>query len=228
MPRDGLVFVATQRFIMHLNPYSRNAAQLDNPGALYASDRPRHMLKLIAAYPKRTPYLELTSNPALGDAYHHPHPDRPTIHVLPMTVLTGTQFAVTARVRATSTKPIVVSMFVDERYVTRVLASSPSVGQTYETTYVVGEPTASSSDVTPLRDHDGLLTIRTTQTDDLQRPFAAGAFQVHWYSTRPVDGGWELLTPVRQARVHHDRHGHRVAREVLRTRGVHVDVARTG
>jgi hypothetical protein len=225
---DALVFVATQRFLMHLDPYSRNAAQLDNAGALYASDRPRHMLGLIASYPDRTPVLAVTSDPRLGDAFHHPHPDAPTIHLIPMKVLHGRQFAITAQVRATSTKPIVVSMFVDEHYVNRVLSMSPTVGDTYETTFAVGSPTAATANgVVPLRDHDGLVTIRTAQTDNVDQPFT-GRFEIQWYSTRPVDDGFELLTPVRKLLVHRDKDDDRVAREVLRIPGFDVDVAPVG
>ena len=67
---------------MHLNPYSRNAPDLSG-NVLYATDRPEQMLELMAAHPERRPYLELTSDPALADAFHHPYPDVPTVSMVP-------------------------------------------------------------------------------------------------------------------------------------------------
>ena len=97
LPDSSLVFIATNTFLMHLNPFSANAPQLDNAGPLYATDHPLGMLALIAAYPDRTPVLQLSSKPFLGDAFHNPHPDPPKIHIIPMKVLSGSQFAITAR-----------------------------------------------------------------------------------------------------------------------------------
>ena len=142
LPPSTLAFVATQHFAMHLNPFSRNEPQLDNAGALYANDRPLGMLGLIAAYPDRTPLLQLTSKPALGDAFHHPHPSPPTIHIVPLEVLTGRELSITARVRAKSTTPIVVSIRVGDVVDTRVLTTAPTVGETYETVWHVGTPGA--------------------------------------------------------------------------------------
>ena len=230
LPDDALAFVATSQFLMHLNPYSRNAAQLDNAGALYADDRPLGMLELIASSPDRTPVLQLTSDPRLGDAFNHPHPERPTIHIVPMHVLTGEAFAITARVRARSTAPIVVSVRVGSVIDTRVLTTAPTVGATYETAWVVGDASAAAAATTtatgpviPLPDRDAHISVRKAVTDDVAHPLD-GFHLMQRYTYRPVADGYELLTPTRRVRVRHEE-GNRIPREVFRFPGFDVDAA---
>jgi hypothetical protein len=225
LPASSLVFVATNRFLMHLNPFSANAPQLDNEGALYATDHQLGMLELIAAYPERTPVLQLTSAPELGDAFHHPHPDPPTIHVLPMKVLTGRGFAITARVRATSTTPIVASLRVADVVDTRVLADSPTPGTMYETVWYVGVAApGSAAPAIPLPDRPAHIRVRTSETEDVAHPLE-GPHRIQLFSYRPVADGYELLTPTRKRAIRHDRFGNRKWREVLRFPG--FDVAAT-
>jgi len=221
LPKSTLAFVATQHFVMHLNPFSRNTPQLDNPGVLYATDHPLGMLALIAAYPNRTPVLQLTSKPALGDAFHHPHPNPPTIHIVPLKVLTGRELSITATVQAKSTTPIVVSIRVGTVVDTRVLTTTPTVGQTYETVWHVGTAAPGSTDpVIPLPDRPAYITVRKAVTTDLVHPLDH-PHQMQRYSYRPVPAGYELLTPTRRRAIRH-KYGNRIWHEVYRFRGFDV------
>ncbi|MFI5046361.1 MAG: hypothetical protein ACHQIG_04805 [Acidimicrobiia bacterium] len=227
LPPSSLVFVATNKFLMHLNPYSANAPQLDNTGALYATDHPLGMLGLIAAYPDRTPVLQLTSKPELGDAFHHPHPSPPTIHIVPLKVLTGQEFSITARVKATSRLPIVVSVRVGLEVDTRVVAKAPIKGETYETVWYVGNASPGSADsVIPLPARPAYITVRKAVTADVNRPLYA-PHEIQRYSYQPVSGGYQLLTPSRRRYISHI-FGNRIWREVRRFPEYHVHAATVG
>jgi hypothetical protein len=222
LPDSSLVFVGSTEFVMHLNPFSRNAPELDGD-ALYATDRPLEMLSLIAAHPERSPFLQLTSDLELGDAFRHPHPDPPTISLVPLEVVTGRQFAVTARVRATSTDPIVVSLRAGDVITTERLTTRATVGTVYETTWRVGEAgsttVATGGDgVIALAPGSSRFSVRLATSPRADRPFA-GRFRVQRYSYRSVADGSELLVPPRHIRVRHesDELGDRVrvTREVV-------------
>jgi 4-amino-4-deoxy-L-arabinose transferase-like glycosyltransferase len=205
LPASSLVFVGQSEFLMHLNPFSRNSPQLDSD-PLYATDQATQMLDLIAAYPDRTPFLELTSDIELGNAFEHPHPDPPTISIVPLSVMTGRQFVLTTRITATSpAKPIVASLRVGDTVDTRVLTTSPRVGQVYETQWRVGDAATAPlpAGIIPLPAGPSRFAIRTVATNRVDAPFR-GRYRIQRFSYRPVQEGAELLVPPRRVRVHHE------------------------
>ena len=197
--QESLVFVAfADHYLMHLNPFSRNAPTLDGR-VLYAADRPLHMLELMAAYPGRHPVLELTSNPELADAYHHPYPGIPTISMIPLSVLRGREFTLHVRYTATTAGPLVAQLQVGDVNNTRTLADDATPGAVYETEWRVGEANTSTSGagVIPLPAGEGRFSVRVAAPKSVARPFA-GVHVVQRYSYRTVDGTTEVLNPARR------------------------------
>jgi hypothetical protein len=224
LPQDSLIFVASSGpFLMHLNPYSRNTPTLDGR-LLYATDRPDQMLDLIAAYPGRTPYLEMTSDPALADAFNHPYPDVPTISMIPLSVLRGREFTIRAQVTAEQPGPLVAQLRVGASSELRVLSEDARPGQVYVTEWRVADPTvtADTRGTVPLTADHGRIRVRVASPDAVEAPFAKRHL-VQRYSYRTVDGVTEVLNPPRKLRVRH-ADGLRVARESPALPGYEVDV----
>jgi hypothetical protein len=220
---DSLVFVASSGpFLMHLNPFSRNTPTLDGP-ILYAVDRPDQMLDLMAAHPGRRPYLEVTSDPALADAFHHPYPDVPTITMLPLTVLRGRELTVRAHVTAQERGPLVASLKIGDTVDTRVLAEDARPGQVFDTEWRVGiAATGGVPGTVALPADRGRISVRVASPDSVDAPFARRHL-VQRFSYRTVDGTIEVLNPARQLAVRH-RDGRRVVRESLALPGYAVDL----
>ena len=221
---DSLVFVGSSGpFLMHLNPFSRNSPDLADD-LLYATDQPDEMLDLIAAYPSRRPYLELTSDPALADAFHHPYPDAPTISMVPLSVLRGREFSIRAHVTAERSGPLVASLRIGDTIDTRVLATDARAGQVYDTEWRVGDPrlTGGTAGVVPLPSDRGRMSVRVASPASLDAPFA-GRHLLQRYSYRTVDGVTEVLNPPRRLAVRHDD-GVRVTRESPALPGYELDL----
>jgi hypothetical protein len=214
--RDSLVFVASaDHYLLHLNPFSRNTPVLDGL-VLYATDQPTDMLDLIAAHPGRQPLLEVTSNPKLADAFHHPNPEVPDVTLVPLSVLRGRQFLVTARYTAPHAGALVASLRVGATSVTRTLADDATPGAVYETSWRVGDAAAGAADaaVVPLPAPKGRFEVRVAMPADVAAPFAA-RHQLQRWSYRTVDGVTEVLNPSRRLVMRHVD-GELVSREVLR------------
>ena len=85
----ALVIVANSGpYLMHLNPYSVNTADLDSR-ILYAVDKGAEALDLLAAHPDRTPYLESTSDPGFDDPVAHHDAPAPRVRLTQLQVLHG-------------------------------------------------------------------------------------------------------------------------------------------
>ena len=221
---DSLVFVGSSgNFLMHLNPFSRNTPTLDGR-VLYATDHPDEMLDLIAAYPDRRPYLELTSDPELADAFHHPYPDVPRISMVPLSVVRGREVSVRAHVTATKPGPLVASLRVGDVRDTRVLATDARPGRVYETEWRVGDPSAAPAGATvlPLAPGAGRIRVQVASPDSVDAPFAR-RHMVQRYSYRTVDGGVEVLNPPRKIVVGRED-GERRSREAVALPGYEVDL----
>jgi hypothetical protein len=208
---------------MHLNPYSRNAPDLSG-NVLYATDRPEQMLELMAAHPERRPYLEMTSDPALADAFHHPYPDVPTVSMVPLSVLRGREFTVRAHVTAARSGPLVAQLQVGDTVDTRLLAAEARAGQVFDTEWRVGDVglTGAAAGVVALPPDRGRIRVRVASPDVLDAPFARRHL-VQRFSYRTVDGVTEVLNPPRQLAVRH-ADGRRFVRESLALPGYEVDL----
>ena len=73
---------------------------------------------------------------------------------------------------------------------TRVLTTTPTVGQTYETVWHVGTAAPGSTDpVIPLPDRSAYITVRKAVTTDVVHPLD-GPHQMQRYSYRPAAAGY--------------------------------------
>jgi hypothetical protein len=98
-PADSLVFQwRSGGYLMFLNPYSANRATLDGD-VLYAVDRGEENFRLIDAYPRRTPYLQRTTVPPIGEVPND-HPKTPRVTLTPIRVVSGPAIALATRVHS--------------------------------------------------------------------------------------------------------------------------------
>ena len=124
-------------YLMHLNPYSRNGPDLDNR-ILYAADVRAANLDTIANHPERTPYLEVTSDPLFDDPVAYHDAPVPTVTVIPLRVVHGTNLTLRVRVTNSSGAPVVVaSLRVGHDTQVRTLANDASKGDTFETEWTL-------------------------------------------------------------------------------------------
>ena len=97
IPAHSLVFQwRAGGYLMFLNPYSANRARL-NGSALYAVDRGEENFRLMDAYPGRTPYIQRTSVPPIGEVPND-HPQTPRVTLTPIRVKSAPAFALRTRV----------------------------------------------------------------------------------------------------------------------------------
>lgn len=139
---DALVIVSRSGpYLLHLNPFSENTPDLDGR-ILYATDRGPANLDVIAAHPDRTPYVEstdLTTEQTLTET------DIPVaaVTLTPITVRRGPVLTVHATVENVSGDPVVVaSLRVGGTTYPRVLSSTSSRGDTFETEWRIAAPAA--------------------------------------------------------------------------------------
>jgi hypothetical protein len=197
----SLVFVEySGRYLMHLNPYSRNPHHLNDP-ILFATDHYGADLDLIAAYPNRVPYLQRTSDPRFDDAVVYHDAPAPRVELVPLTVLEGRR--ATFRVRLTTTKPgdVVAYLRVGDQTAQRTLAVDAPRGRTFETDFTVslaGTPEAATSDAT-VTSRVGTIKVGSASTAGGADPFAGTRSQAE-FSYRLDGETMELLTPGRTFR----------------------------
>ena len=182
----SLVFVeGSGPYLIHLNPFSENTADLDGP-ILYATDRGAENLDLIAARPGRRVYFErtnLTTEETLND-FDLPIP---TITVTTMHVERAPSLTLRTRVTNPTNDPVVVAYLkVGTRVEQRTLSTTASKGDVFETEWQVAPP-------------DTAATTGAVALDSPTRTVVVGA---GWGAT-PNDA----LTP-RQVR---DRFSYRIA-----------------
>jgi hypothetical protein len=158
----SLVFVERSGpYLLHLNPFSENPADLDGR-ILYATDRGAENLDLIAARPERRVYYErtnLTTEQTLND-FDLPVP---TITVTQMHVERAPSLAVRVRVSNPTDDPVVVAYIrVGSHIEQRTLSTTARKGQSFETTWFVAPPEAAAG--------TGAVPL-----DDPRRTMVAGA-----------------------------------------------------
>ena len=99
IPARSLVFQwRTDGYLMFQNPYSGNRAELDG-SVLFAVDRGEENFRLMDAYPGRTPYVQRTSIPPIGEVPND-HPRTPVITLSPIRVVQGPAIALRTKVRS--------------------------------------------------------------------------------------------------------------------------------
>ncbi|MET0420367.1 MAG: glycosyltransferase family 39 protein [Acidimicrobiia bacterium] len=227
--QSSLVFVAfAPHYLMHLNPFSRNTPELDG-AVLYAADQPVNMLDVIRAHPERRPLLELTSNPELGDAFHHPYPGVPTVSLIPMSVLHGRQFTLHVRYTATTAGPIVARLHMGDVNTDRTLTDAATPGVTYETEWRVGDANvgAPRDGVIPLATTSGTFSVQIAApaAAAVTRPFRVVHLEQQ-FAYQTVGDTTELLNPPRQYTVKYPK-GKRLAVETPTLPGYTIDLVGT-
>jgi len=99
IPARSLVFQwRAGGYLMFQNPYSANRATLDGR-VLFAVDRGEENFTLMDAYPRRTPYIQRTSVPPIGEVPND-HPRTPVITLTPIRVLQAPAIAFRTRVHS--------------------------------------------------------------------------------------------------------------------------------
>jgi 4-amino-4-deoxy-L-arabinose transferase-like glycosyltransferase len=197
----ALVIVAQSGpYLMHLNPFSRNGPDLDDR-ILYTVDRGTENLEMMARKPKRTPYLQLTTDPAFDDPVVYHDAPVPRVSLIPLTVMNGT--AVTFRVQVTnpSADPaVVVYLRIGKRVERRTLSTDATRGETFETEWTVapaGSAEAAPGTVPLTRRLDDIrIGVGTGATPD--RALAEQQLQVFSYRLDRATGNLELLNPSRK------------------------------
>jgi hypothetical protein len=135
---DALVIVENSGpYLMHLNPYSANEADLSNR-ILFAVDRGAENLDLITAHPERTIYLERTTDPGFDDPVLYHDAPVPSVSLIPLQVLHGNTATLRLRITHRSDDPAVVAYIqVGDRIERRVLATNAKRGETFEAEWTV-------------------------------------------------------------------------------------------
>ncbi|MFI5046362.1 MAG: hypothetical protein ACHQIG_04810 [Acidimicrobiia bacterium] len=131
-------------YLIHLNPFSDNPPDLDGR-ILYATDRGGANLEVIARNPGRTAYFESTDLTTAETLIPTDIPGVASITVTPISVERAPVLAISAHVSNTTGAPVVVaSLRIGGSVETRVLSTTSTLGQTFDTTWLVaaapGEP----------------------------------------------------------------------------------------
>ena len=136
LPGRSLVIVRDSGpYLLHLNPFSENAPDLDGK-VLYSVDRGADSFELLERYPERTPYVQRTNHPLLSNPIKHTDAKVPTVSVLPITVIEGPAVQLKVQVRnPTNEAAVVATLSIGNRVEQRTL--SPSPDGTYETEWTL-------------------------------------------------------------------------------------------
>jgi 4-amino-4-deoxy-L-arabinose transferase-like glycosyltransferase len=160
VPANSLVFVRDSGpFLLHLNPYSLNAPDLDGP-VLWSVDRGAAMFTLLDRYPDRRPYIQRTNYPLLDNSVKHPDAKVPTISLLPITVVSGPVVTLHVTARNPDHDPaVVVTLEIGDRVEQRTLEPTSPGATTYETTWrLAPSSTSATGDTVPVSGR-GLLSV---------------------------------------------------------------------
>jgi hypothetical protein len=210
---------------MHLNPYSKNGPDLDDR-VLYALDRGAANLDFLVRYPRRAPYLQLTTDPLFDDPVTYHDAPVPRVSLIPQSVMTGK--VVTFRVRVTnpSNDPAVVAYLRIGRHVERrTLSTDAARGETFETEWTVaptGSPEAASGAV-PLTKRFDDIRIGAGTGASPDRALTTQQIQVFSYRLDRPTGDLALLHPSRKFDARRTSEGLEV-HERRRVRGFDVQI----
>ena len=223
LPGRSLVIVRDSGlYLLHLNPFSENAPDLDGR-VLYAVDRFADSFRLLDHYPNRTPYFERTTYPLLDNPVKHPDAKVPTITLLPIAVKSGPVVTLKVRLRnPTNAAAVVATLRIGNVVEQRAL--SPSASGRYETQWTLVP--AGAVDVPdgaiPVRGQ-GLFTVsRTVGATSAQA--ATGRQVREEYAFRVHDGAVQVLDPPRKSVIFAEP-GRIVQHDVGSLSKLHVDVS---
>jgi hypothetical protein len=221
--RALVIVAASGPYLMHLNPFSRNGPDLDDR-ILYALDRGAENLDVMGRSPRRTPYLELTTDPLFDDPVAYHDAPIPRVSLIPLSVMNGR--SVTFRVQVTNPRrdPVVTTYFRVGRNASRTtISTDPSGTLTTEWTVApAGSP----------EDEAGAIPL-TKRVDDIRIGVGSGAtpdraldeqqLEVFSYRLDRSTGNIELLNPSRKFDAKRTPDGLEV-HERTRVRGLDVQV----
>jgi hypothetical protein len=184
-------------YLLHLNPFSENAPDLDGR-VLYAVDRGAESFRLLDRYPGRTPYIERTNLPLLDNPVKHHDAVIPTITLLPVTVVNGPAVTLKVQVRNPTNAPAVVATLgIGNRVEQRTLQPTGSNG-VYETewTLVPGSSGAAPDGAIPVTGQ-GQFTI-TGAAAATTAQATTGRYVREQFAYRVHDGSVQVLDPPRK------------------------------
>jgi hypothetical protein len=191
----SLVFVEhSGPYLIHLNPFSANNAELDGR-ILYAADRGPENLDLIAARPGRRVYYERT-NLSTEDTLDNFDLPVPTITVTEMHVAQAALLSVRVRVTNTTDDPTVVAYArVGNQVESRTLSTDATRGEVFDTEFRLAPRRAGVDGALPLPGPRGTLIVGTGTGREASRALLRQEQQRFAYR---IDGDRvELLTPGR-------------------------------
>jgi hypothetical protein len=191
----SLVFVEhSGPYLIHLNPFSANNADLDGR-ILYAADRGPENLDLIAARPGRRVYFQRT-NLSTEETLNDFDLPLPTITVTEMDVARGRVLSMRLRVTNDSDDPTVVAYArVGDRVDSRTLSTTASRGDAFDVEFRVAPRRARVDGALPLGPRLGTVIVGTGSGRDASAALLRQEQQRFGYR---IDGNEvELLTPGR-------------------------------
>jgi hypothetical protein len=198
LPGRSLVIVRDSGpYLLHLNPFSLNAPDLDGR-VLYAVDRFAETFGLLDHYPHRTPYIERTNYRLLDNPVKHPDAKVPTISLLPVKVVSGPAVRLKVQVRnPTNAAAVVATLTIGNQVQQRTL--TPSAAGTYETewTLVPADTAAAPDGAVPVRGQ-GLFTVSGT-VGATSAQAATGRQVREEYAFRVHRGAVQVLDPPRKS-----------------------------
>jgi hypothetical protein len=196
----SLVFVEhSGPYLIHLNPFSANNAELDGR-VLYAADRGPENLDLIAARPGRRVYYERT-NLSTEETLNDFDLPLPTITVTAMHVARATALSLRVRVTNTRDDPTVVAYArVGDNVRSRTLSTNASRGEVFDVEFRVAPRGAGVEGALPLAAPLGTLIVGTGSGRDASSALLRQEQQRFAY--RIDNDRVELLTPGRMFLAH--------------------------
>jgi hypothetical protein len=191
----SLVFVEhSGPYLIHLNPFSSNNADVDGR-ILYAADRGPENLDLIAARPGRRVYFQRT-NLSTEETLNNFDLPLPTITVTEMEVARGRVLSMRVRVTNRGDDPTVVAYArVGDRVDSRTLSTTASRGDVFDVDFRVAPRRAGGDGTLPLGPRLGTVIVGTGSGRDASVALLRQEQQRFAYR---IDGDQvELLTPGR-------------------------------
>jgi hypothetical protein len=198
VPDHSLVIVRDSGpYLLHLNPYSLNAPDLDGP-VLWSVDRGARTFTLLDRYPTRTPYIQRTNHPLLDNPVKHPDAKVPTVTLLPITVESGPVVTLHVTVQNPDRDPsVIATLQIGAQVEQRTLQPTSPGATTYETTWRLAPESAAGLDGALPVSGRGIFTLSAaTGASDVQA--AQGRQLREQYAYRVHGNDVQVLDPPRK------------------------------
>ncbi len=198
---DALVIVENSGpYLMHLNPYSANSADLLGR-ILFAVDRGAENLDLITSHPDRAAYFERTTDPGFDDPVMYHDAPVPSVSLIPLQVLHGSTATLRVRVTHRSDAPaLAVYLQVGDRVERRVLSTTARRGDTFETEWTVapaGSAAGAAAGAAPLDARLGEIRIGVGSAGTVDGALSGKQIVEQFSYRRDDDGTVDVLYPGR-------------------------------